>query len=188
MDSAPSPHPVVDHVQAAFGPDARGGLLGPVADGVDVRLVLGAGRAFAAVYTTGLSDRPITTVFPQEIVCFVRPDQWAAARHLVEVVAAGVLDRGRGLVLGDVIRGPAPVLADTAIVGVLAAGNGYLGDSFDAIRGADGAVVTHLVTIVPVTAAEADLLQSRPDAESALFEAMAAKQLSELDVTRSSAV
>jgi hypothetical protein len=179
---------VIQHVRSFFGSEPKGGIVGEVAPGVDLAFVISTEHPFAVVTTSGLSATGITAIFPQEIVCFTRPDQWEAARALVAMTAENVLSRGSGLVLGDVISAPEPLLADTQITGVLAYGNGYFDPSFDAIRAVDGSVAVQLVTIIPLTSSEAAFLSGAQNGEPAFFEAMTAQGISELDVTRASAI
>ena len=179
---------LIEHVRSFFGAEPKGGIVGEAATGVDLAFVMSTEHPFAVVTTRGLADSGITAIFPQEIVCFALPTQWEAARALVAMTAENVLARGRGLVLGDVISAPEPLLADTQITGVLAFTNGYFGEEFDAILDADGGVAIQLITIVPLTASEAAYLSATTNGEPTFFEAMTAKGLSELDVTRASAL
>jgi hypothetical protein len=179
---------VIQHVRSYFGPEPTGGIVGRVGDDIELAVVMSGTQPFAVVTTRGLAAKEIAAIAPQEIVCFIRPDQWEAAVALITLTVEGVLERGRGLNPNDVISSSDVLLAETQISGVLAFTNGYFDESFDVVRDDSGAVVAQLITLVPITGSEAAFLNGSENAEEAFFATMSEKNISEVDVTREPAL
>ncbi|MET3805722.1 hypothetical protein ABIB25_002726 [Nakamurella sp. UYEF19] len=140
---------------------------------------------FSSFSTLGLSDAPVTSVFPQEIVCSVLPDQLGAADFLVRKTLDLVLDAGAGLVNEDVIPNGEILLAGTVIEGVLVGPHPMLDDEFDVLR--DGsAVIAEMMTLVPLSGAE--IAYSQSESIDALMDRLEEADPPLLDVLRASIV
>ncbi|MEU4095053.1 suppressor of fused domain protein [Streptomyces sp. NPDC026673] len=178
----------LDHIQACLGPirDAEA----PAADG--------AGRGFALLFcvsgdgdlvtavTNGLRFQDITAIMPLELACTLRSDQRSAARALVALTATLAVRTGAGPAFDQIIPAPEPLIAGTEIEGVMIVPHPYLEDGFESLVNAQGRTELHLLTVVPVTAAEIAYAQEHgPDA---LYEQWEEQETDLLDVTRASAV
>ncbi|MBB5858296.1 suppressor of fused domain protein [Amycolatopsis umgeniensis] len=108
---------------------------------------------YVSFATHGLSSQPIAAVYPQELVCSVQAGQDGAALFLVQAALGIVQESGHGVVNGQVIRNEQPLLARTAITGMLVGGHPYLED-FDVVFGADREVLAELMTLIPLTSDE----------------------------------
>ncbi|MCM2248944.1 hypothetical protein, partial [Klebsiella pneumoniae] len=74
--------------------------------------------------------KQITVIYPQELVCSVKPEQAGAAQVLIQATLDVISTAGRGMVHQSVITHAEPLLAGTDIHGVLIAAHPYLGDEF----------------------------------------------------------
>lgn len=137
---------------------------------------------YVSFATHGLSDRPITAVAPQELVCSVEHGQDGAAVFLLHRAIDLVLQNGRGLVNGDLIRNDRPLLERTRIHGILVSAHPYAGDDFDAVFGDDGSVVAEIQTLIPLT--DTELRRAGVDGVDALIDILEITDPPLLDVTR----
>jgi hypothetical protein len=140
----------------------------------------------STVVTNGLRLQPLTATRPQELVCSLGEGQREIARHVVDSMARALLGQGRGLEYGAVVVNDRPVLEGTEMRGVLAHPSPYFGGDFDLFRDSSGEHAVQIITLMPVTAGEAALVEAE-DADE-LFERFWAKRPNLLDVTRPSAV
>jgi hypothetical protein len=139
-----------------------------------------------SVVTDGLRWLPFDGDLPEELVCSVRPDQESAALYLTDTVAGMVLANRGPLEYGRVIPSPDPLLSGTVIQGVLAQAHPYAPDDFDVLRDDTGEPELHMVTLVPISAAEVALAQA--DGVDALHERWRAAGTDLMNVSRPSAV
>lgn len=130
-----------------------------------------------------LAERSIVTVAPQELVCSVEHGQDGAAVFLLHRAIDLVLDNGRGLVAGDLIRNDRPLLEQTRIHGILVAAHPYAGDDFDAVFDDGGSVVAEIKTLIPLT--DTELRRAEVDGVDALIDILEITDPPLLDVTRS---
>jgi hypothetical protein len=171
-----------DHVLGRDG--AVPGRLLSAAHGVEVLAYDDASRDAVHCTTIGLSDLDVATMHPTELVCSVRPEQVEAARFLLAAVVRVAVERDGELVLGAVIGNATPLLAGTAICGVLLT-TGLLFedfDDFDLVEGPDGGIALQVLTVVPLTGD--DLARHRAYGRDALEDALDAATVDLLDVTR----
>lgn len=103
--------------------------------------------------------------FGQVLVCSVRPGQDVAARFLV-TAALDLVEKGdRGLDYLQIIRNNQPLLARTAITGLLAASHPYLPPEFNTVDGVE------IRTLIPLTDPEIFLADAYgADVLTGLFE------------------
>ncbi|GAB2677378.1 hypothetical protein GCM10027271_42770 [Saccharopolyspora gloriosae] len=141
---------------------------------------------FASVSTLGLCRKRITVIYPQELVCSVKPEQAGAAQVLVRATLEVIASSGRGMVHQSVISNPEPLLAETQIHGVLVAAHPYLDDEFNVLFGPEKSVLVDVMTLIPLTAAEA--ARARGGNAEELLDAFEAANPDLTDVTRPSAL
>lgn len=139
---------------------------------------------FASASTLGLCRERITAIYPQELVCSVRPNQAGAANVLVEATLEVIANTGRGMVHQSVISNSEPLLAGTEIHGVLVAAHPYLDDEFNVVFGPGRAVLVDVMTLIPITATEA--ARARGGNVETLLDAFEAANPDLTDVTRPS--
>lgn len=173
------------HADHVLGRD--GAVVGrPLSEAHGVQVVAYADPAHDAVHcvTIGLSELGVATMHPTELVCSVRPEQVEAARFLLAAVVRVAVERGGELVLGAVIGNPTPLLAGTAICGVLLTSGLLLEDfdDFDLVEGPDGGIALQVLTVVPLTGG--DLARHRAYGRDALEDALDVAPADLLDVTR----
>ncbi|RKT83790.1 Suppressor of fused protein (SUFU) [Saccharopolyspora antimicrobica] len=138
--------------------------------GADSRTAGGRERAYHLVYcdhsdgahvtvlTSGLRERTAGAPLPQELVCTLRAEQELHARHLTGVIAELLTESNSRVGYGALIMNDRVLLPDSEIAGALAAPHPYLGDEFDVLLDADGQPVLQLITLVPITRGEAQLV------------------------------
>jgi hypothetical protein len=138
--------------------------------GAESRQVDGRDRGYHLVYcdhadgehvsilTSGLRMRTAGAPLPQELVCTVHAAQERHGRHLTAVIAELLTESDSRVGYGALIMNDRALLPDTEISGALAAPHPYLGDGFDTLLGADGKPVLQIVTLVPITRGEAQLV------------------------------
>lgn len=114
--------------------------------------------AHVTVLTSGLRERTAGAPLPQELVCTLRVEQEIYARHLTGVIAELLTESNSRVGYGALIQNDRILLPDTEICGALAAPHPYLGDSFDVLLDDDGQPVLQLITLVPITRGEAQLV------------------------------
>ncbi|WP_258349010.1 suppressor of fused domain protein [Saccharopolyspora gregorii] len=141
---------------------------------------------FASVSTLGLCRKRITAIYPQELVCSVKPEQAGAAQVLVRGTLEMIASLGRGMVHQSVITNEEPLLPETDIHGVLVAAHPYLDDAFNVVFGPGRTVLVDIMTLIPITAAEAAL--ARGGNVERLLDAFEAADPELTDITRRSVV
>lgn len=116
------------------------------------------GGAHVTVLTSGLRDRTAGAPLPQELVCTLQADQQLHARHLAGVIAELLTESDSRVGYGALIMNDRILLPESEIAGALAAPHPYLGDEFDVLIDASGQPVLQLITLVPITRGEAQLV------------------------------
>jgi hypothetical protein len=118
----------------------------------------------ATVTTNGVRFQRLTAMLPEEFTCTLQEDQEHIARYLVDTVAGLAISSGRGLDYEQVVKNERPIIADTRMHGILATPSPFFGHAFDLYRDDKGEPAVQIITLVPVTAAEADFVEEA-DAE-----------------------
>jgi hypothetical protein len=111
-----------------------------------------------SVLTSGLRMRTAGAPLPQELVCTLRADQERHARHLTAVIAALLTESKSRVGYGALIMNDRPLLPATEISGALAAPHPYLDDGFDTVLDAGGNPVLQIITLIPISRGEAQLV------------------------------
>ncbi|MBB5153863.1 suppressor of fused domain protein [Saccharopolyspora phatthalungensis] len=141
--------------------------------------------AHVSVLTSGLRDRTAGAPLPQELVCTLRAEQERYARHLTAVVAELLTESNSRVGYGALIMNDRILLPDTEICGALAAPHPYLGDAFDVLLDGSGRPVLQLITLIPITRGEAQLVARY--GRDALYDAWEQESSNLLDIHRPSA-
>lgn len=115
-------------------------------------------RPHVTVLTNGLRDHVAGAPLPQELVCTVHAEQERYGRHLTAVVAELLTESASRVGYGALIMNDRALLPHTEIAGALAAPHPYFADEFDVLLDEDGQPVLQLITLVPVTRGEAQLV------------------------------
>jgi hypothetical protein len=111
-----------------------------------------------SVLTSGLRMRTAGAPLPQELVCTLHRQQEQYARHLTGVIAELLTTSDSRVGYGALIMNDRVLLPDTEVAGALAAPHPYLGDAFDVLLDDDGAPVLQVITLIPITRGEAQLV------------------------------
>ncbi|GAA0511251.1 hypothetical protein GCM10011581_01370 [Saccharopolyspora subtropica] len=114
--------------------------------------------AHVTVLTSGLRDRTAGAPLPQELLCTLQSSQERYARHLTGVIAELLTESDSRVGYGALIMNDRVLLPDTEIAGALAAPHPYLGDEFDVLLDDSGQPVLQLITLIPITRGEAQLV------------------------------
>ncbi|GAA4612013.1 suppressor of fused domain protein [Saccharopolyspora hordei] len=138
--------------------------------------------AHVTVLTSGLRDRTAGAPLPQELLCTLKADQELHARHLTGVVAELLTESNSRVGYGALIMNDRVLLPDTEIAGALAAPHPYLDDEFDVLLDDTGEPVLQLITLVPITRNEAQLVARY--GRDALYDRWEEKGTDLLDVHR----
>jgi hypothetical protein len=173
-------HALRDHYERYLGAITASETLG------EMELVQCERPEFTTIATLGLSQERITVVYPQELLCSVKSEQAGAANIIIRGVLDVVESSGRGMVHQNLISNPEPLLTGTDIHGVLVAAHPYLDDEFNVLFGPGREVLVDLMTLIPITGAEAQYARTR--GPEALLDALEAANPDLADVTRPSAV
>lgn len=113
---------------------------------------------YVSVLTSGLRMRTEGAPLPQELVCTVRSDQEHLGRHLTGSIAALLTESRSRVGFGALITNDRLLLPDTDISGALAAPHPYVGDGFDVVLDDDGSPALQIITLIPISRAEAQLV------------------------------
>ena len=158
--------------------------------------VSGSNRGYALIYshladpgvstvtTNGVRFQQITSILPEEFTCSLQEDQEHIARYLVDTVASLAISSGRGLEYEQVVKNDQPIIANSQMHGILALPSPYFGGDFDLYRDDNGQPTLQIITLLPVTAAEADYVEEA-DAEE-LYDIWKENRTNLLDVYRDS--
>lgn len=114
--------------------------------------------AHVSVLTSGLRDETAGAPLPQELIATGRTDQELHVRHLVAVIAELLAESGSRVGYGAVIMNDRALLPDTRVCGALAAPHPYLADEFDIVADPAGDPVLQMITLVPITRPESQLV------------------------------
>lgn len=168
--------------------------LGPLAGGLPAD-ALGRDRGFAiglhqsgdgelvSAVTTGLRFQDVTSVFPQELVCTLYAGQETEAMHLVGSAAELAISLGEGFMFDEVVPSEEPLIPDTEIYGVIATSHPYIDEEgFESLQGEDGTPEVVILTLVPLTRAEIDLVEQ--EGADALYEQWEEQETDLLDIDR----
>ncbi|WP_344863735.1 suppressor of fused domain protein [Amycolatopsis ultiminotia] len=121
-------------------------------------------------------------MYPQELVASVRAGQDGAAQHLVRLTLELVLSQRRGVVNNQVIPNGQPLLARTAISGILVGAHPYLEDSFTAVFDDHHRVIAEMMALIPL--ADSEIAQADSRGIEALIDLLEETNPPLLDVTR----
>ncbi|MCP2259403.1 Suppressor of fused protein (SUFU) [Streptoalloteichus tenebrarius] len=139
-----------------------------------------------SVISNGVCFQQVDSMLPEEFVCTLQSDQEEIAAFLVNVICEMVVRSGQGLEFDQAVENTQPLVPDTRIHGVLASPHPYLSTDFDVFHDAYGEPALQIITLVPITFAEAKYVeQFGADAVRKIWEA---KETDLLDVYRSSSI
>ncbi|GGM73517.1 hypothetical protein GCM10012275_50250 [Longimycelium tulufanense] len=139
-----------------------------------------------SVVSDGIRYRWVGSQLPEEFVCTLQGAQRETARFLVNVICEMVVRSNQGLEYDQAVENAQPLVPDTAIHGVLASPHPYLSTDFDLSLDPYGRPRVQLLTLVPITLAEAQYIQQYgADALRRIWEA---EETDLLDVYRRSAI
>jgi Suppressor of fused protein (SUFU) len=166
---------VLAHAERYLGPRTR------VAEG---GIAVHASPSMVTAVTDGLP--PLGTPLPLEFACSLHPEFEAEAVQLVRLFADLSLRSGTDVEYDDGYLTDEPLVAGTAVHGLLAAPHPYADEMFNLFRGAAGELRLQFVTLVPITDAEGRYLAGHETGE--LAELWQARGTDLLDLRRASAV
>lgn len=138
----------------------------------------------ATVTTSGVRFQQITSLLPMEFTCSLQEDQEHIARYLVGTVAGLAISSGRGLEHGQVVKNEKPIIANTEMHGLLAMPSPFFGGDFDLYRDNNGQPTLQIITLIPVSAAEAEFVEDADDEQ--LYDIWNENQTNLLDIYRES--
>lgn len=111
-----------------------------------------------SVLTSGLRSHTAGAPLPHELVCTLHSEQELHAKHLTAVAAELLNEYNSRVGPGALIMNDRALLPDTDISGALAAPHPYLGEDFDILRDDTGEAVLRIITLLPITRGEAQLV------------------------------
>ena len=114
--------------------------------------------AHVTVLTSGLRDETAGAPLPQELIATGRTDQELHVRHLVAVIAELLAESDSRVGHGALIMNDRALLPGTEICGAMAAPHPYLADDFDVVGDSAGNPVLQLITLLPITRGESQLV------------------------------
>lgn len=117
-----------------------------------------AHEAHISVLTSGLRSHTAGAPLPHELVCTLHAEQERYARHLTGAIAELLTESDSRVGPGALIMNDRALLPDTEISGALAAPHPYLGEDFDVLRDEEGTAVLRIITLIPITRGEAQLV------------------------------
>lgn len=175
---------LIEHLESFAGrcggaepPTVRGGNRG-------YALAFYSDERTSTVISNGVRFQEVAAVLPEELACTLRTDQEAAAHHIVDVVAAKVIETGRGVEWDQVLVWDGPLLADTEIHGLLAGTHPYFDEGFNTFPVERPEL--RIVTLIPAT--ERELALAADKGAEHVVELWAARATPLHDVTRACAV
>ncbi|WP_399891544.1 suppressor of fused domain protein [Streptomyces sp. BBFR51] len=143
--------------------------------------------------TLGVPFQP-SVIEPVEFVCTLQTSQEREAHHLARVAARWFIASGANVTFGEWIQRDRPMLPDTGIHGLLFDIDPMVGEALSVFDGAvwpGGPVgsgtaygALHVVVLIPLTAAEIDVLESPGQGRKALWERWRADRTRLWDVGR----
>ncbi|GAA3363491.1 suppressor of fused domain protein [Saccharopolyspora gregorii] len=140
---------------------------------------------YVSVLTSGLREHTAGAPLPQEVLCTVHADQEIHGRHLTAVVAELLTESNSRVGYGALIMNDRLLLPETEIAGALAAPHPYLADEFDVLLDEDGGPVLQLITLLPVTRGESQLVARY--GRDALYDRWEQRNVDLTDIRRPSA-
>lgn len=145
-----------EHVEQHLG-RVRGGE-NPTDSGYSLVYCDHADGRYVSILTSGLRMRTAGAPLPQEVLCTVHTEQEQQGRHLTAVIAELLTESNSRVGYGALIMNDRPFLPGTSICGALAAPHPHLADDFDVLCDESGDPVLQLITLIPVTRGEAQLV------------------------------
>ncbi len=143
-------------------------------------------RPMVSAVTTGVRFQAMRSPLPLEFACSAKPGQEDEAAFLVHVFADMAVRNGADVEYDDGFLNDEPLIPGTSIFGLLAAPHPRADEMFNLFRNAKDELQAQFVTLVPITAAEADYLQTHETGE--LFDLWDAEGTDLLDIYRQSAI
>lgn len=140
---------------------------------------------YVSLLTSGLREHTAGAPLPQEVLCTVHADQERYGRHLTSVIAELLTESGSRVGYGALIMNDRALLPGTEVAGALAAPHPYLADEFDVLLDEDGTPVLQLITLLPITRAESQLVARY--GRDALYDRWEQRNVDLTDITRPSA-
>lgn len=175
--------PVLAHLDRILGQGGRyPGTELSRADGVAVLGYIDPEREAVHCVTYGLSQAPVRSLYPTELVCTVRGEQIEAARFLLESAVRLAVHRGTDLVLGSVISNATPLLTGTDIRGVLLTTTLWFEEDLDFLRDENGTIQLQVITMLPITGGDVTAYQDR--GRQVLEDAIETNTVNLMDITR----
>lgn len=113
---------------------------------------------YLSVLTSGLRDETAGAPLPQELIATAHAAQELHVRHLVAVIAELLAESRSRVGYGALIMNDRILLPDTQVCGALAAPHPHLDDDFDIVPDSTGAPALQMITLVPITRAESQLV------------------------------
>lgn len=172
---------VLAHVERYLGPRTRvvsGGVASSAGVGVH------ASPSMVTAVTDGLA--PLGTPLPLEFACSAHPEFEAEAVRLVALFADLSVRSGTEVEYDDGYLAEEPLIAGTAVHGLLAAPHPYADEMFNLFRDSAGELRLQFVTLVPVTETEGHYLRDHETGD--LSELWSSLDTDLLDLRRASAV
>lgn len=151
----------LNHIEHYLGPvrDVPGPTVTKRNRGYALFFCPAAGGELISVVTNGLRFQQVTAVMPQELVCTLDAGQEQIAQMLTMRTADLVIQRGRGLVVDQLVPSKTPLVEDTRIHGVVAMSHPYVGEEFDVLLDANGNVELQIITLIPVLPDEIEFVR-----------------------------
>lgn len=166
---------VLAHVERYLGPRTR-----VVSGGIAVH----ASPSMVTAVTDGLP--PLGTPLPLEFACSAHPEFEEEVVRLVALFTELSVRSRAGVEYDDGYLAEEPLIAGTALSGLLAAPHPYADEMFNLFRDSAGVLRLQFVTLVPVTEAEGRYLEDHETED--LFERWKSLGTDLLDLRRASAV
>lgn len=146
------------HVEKYLGRVRGAETRQPGPDGYHLVYCDHADGRYVSVLTSGLRMRTAGAPLPQELVCTVLSEQEHHGRHLTGAIAELLTESRSRVGYGALIMNDRPLLPDTDICGALAAPHPYVADGFDMLLDAAGEPVLQIITLIPISRGEAQLV------------------------------
>lgn len=114
--------------------------------------------AHMSVLTSGLRHQTAGAPLPQELIATGHTAQELHVRHFVAVIAELLSESDSRVGYGALIMNDRVLLPDTQVCGALAAPHPYLHEDFDVVADAEGRAALQMITLVPITRPESQLV------------------------------
>ncbi|GLZ10674.1 hypothetical protein Acsp04_09090 [Actinomadura sp. NBRC 104425] len=144
--------------------------------------------AMVSAASTGVRFQKVTATLPEEFVVSALPGQEDEAGYLLHVAAERVIGSGRGYEFGGGYVNSEPLIPGSRIEFLLAAGHPCTGDGFNVFHDRQGRPALQVITLIPATRAEFELVREHGGDSGKLLEVWRSRNTDLLDVYRESAV